>query len=111
MITAQAALLENYRERFGALNPQVTSHWEGVARGYDGVQLLAKAIEQAQSAETLEIVHALEQLKTNYSGILKEYASPFSSKVRNAFTLADYTMAQWQQGQLILAPLPSAPNQ
>ncbi|MEZ4709531.1 MAG: ABC transporter substrate-binding protein [Caldilineaceae bacterium] len=107
----QTALLEAYRKLFGAANPQITSHWEGVARGYDGVQLLAKAIEQAQSVETLEIVHALEQLKTNYSGILKEYASPFSSEIRNAFTLADYTMAQWQQGQLILAPLPSAPTQ
>ena len=108
---AQTALIEAYGARFGAADPQATANWEGVARGYDGVQLLALGIEQAQSADALAVVQALEGLKTKYRGILKEYSAPFTRESRNAFTLSDYTMAQWQQGKLILAPLPNAPNQ
>lgn len=108
---AQVALLEAYQERFGVGDIQSIPNWEGVARGYDGVQLLVRGIEQAQATDGTAIAQALESLETSYSGILKEYTSPFSRELRNAFEPSDYIMAQWQQGQLTRAPLPSTPNQ
>ena len=56
------------------------------AQGYDGVLLLAAAIEQAKSTEGPKIQAALENLNTKVEGVVTVYNHPFTAEDHEAIT-------------------------
>ncbi|WP_422381193.1 ABC transporter substrate-binding protein [Marinicellulosiphila megalodicopiae] len=73
----------------------------GVAQGYDAVQLLAQAINQAGTTNSIEIKKALES-GLHYSGLIKQYAPAFSESTHEALELPDYLLSQFNQnGRLV----------
>lgn len=78
---------------------------QSAAAGYDGMYLMALAIQQAKSLEGEKIVQALENLEKPYYGIMKDYGAwigddpkkgvdptkrPFSKTNHEAFQNSDY---------------------
>lgn len=95
-----------YHNRFGTHEPGEILSQVGVAHGYDGVHLLALAIERAGSAEGSAVRQALENLG-EYRGLVKTYNRPFSPSGHDALLAEDYMMTVWSHGHLIPAPQPS----
>lgn len=56
------------------------------AQGYDGVYVLAAAIDQAKSTDGPKIQAALENLKTKVEGVVTTYDHPFSATDHEAIT-------------------------
>lgn len=102
---SQAAFLQSYQERFGIHKPEDILSPVGVAHGYDGVHLLALALEQAGSTEGNRVRKALENLE-EYQGLVKTYRRPFSPLSHDALLAEDYIMTVWSEGHLIPAPQP-----
>lgn len=71
------------------------------AQGYDTMNLLARAIEQAKSTDGKAMVNALENLQGTYVGVTQDYTKPFSHANHEAFTsLAQMTMGVVHEGNV-----------
>lgn len=99
------ALIRAYHARFKTQTVTDIRAPVGVAHGYDGVHLLARAMAKAGSTDGEQIRLALESLEP-YDGLVKRYAPAFSADRHDALIADDYLMAVWQNGQLIPAPHP-----
>lgn len=97
------ALTKAYHARFGTRKAEEILAPVGVAHGYDGVHLLARAIRKARTTDGPKVREALERLEP-YDGLLKRYAPPFTPERHDALVAADYIMAVWQGGRLVPAP-------
>jgi branched-chain amino acid transport system substrate-binding protein len=95
------ALLKALKDKYGAKGPEEVTAPVGVANAYDGMHLVALAIEQAQAAEGPKIRDALEGLKAEYPGLIKMYRRPFSPEQHDALTDDDYLMVVWKGGQIV----------
>jgi branched-chain amino acid transport system substrate-binding protein len=102
---AEQELLQAYNNRFGTLVPEEISSPVGVAHGYDGMHLLAMAIELAGSTKGRDVQKALENLG-EYKGLVKTYYRPFTPGEHDALLAEDYIMTQWSKGHLIPAGQP-----
>jgi len=98
-------ILKSYQHRFGIHEPEKIRSPVGVAHGYDGVHLLAMAIERANSTEGTAVREALENLG-EYKGVVKTYNRPFTPSGHDALLAEDYIMTIWHDGQPIPAPQP-----
>lgn len=98
------AVIKAYEALFKTTRVDEISAPVGVAHGYDGVHLLALAIQQAQSTEGAAVRDALEALKQPYDGLIKRFAPPFTVERHDALVAEDYRMAVWTGGKLVLAP-------
>jgi branched-chain amino acid transport system substrate-binding protein len=96
-------VLEAYHKRFGTRRIEEVTAPVGVAHGYDGVQLLARAIRQAGTTDGAIVRDTLEQLEP-YAGLVKTYAPAFTPTNHDALRAEDYLMAVWQGGRLVPAP-------
>jgi branched-chain amino acid transport system substrate-binding protein len=103
--TRGAALMQAYHARFGTRRVDEVVAPVGVANGYDGVRLLASAIEQVGSTEGEKVREALEKLPP-YEGVVKRYAPAFTPERHDALLADDYVMAVWNDGRLIPAARP-----
>jgi len=101
----EQAVLRAYHARFGTRRIEEVSVPIAVASGYDGLQLLARAIRQAGTTAGPQVRGALEDLKP-YQGLVKTYAPAFTPERHDALVAEDYLMAVWQGGHLGLAPQP-----
>jgi branched-chain amino acid transport system substrate-binding protein len=101
----QEIFLQSYQNRFGVQKPEEILSPVGVAHGYDGVYLLALALERAGSTEGNRVQQALENLG-EYQGLVKTYQRPFSPTSHDALLAEDYIMTVWSEGHLIPAPQP-----
>ncbi len=105
-LSPQAEALKNaYFARFNAQTVDQIRASEGVVHGYDGLQLLARAIQKAGTTEGSRVREALEQ-PVIYDGIVKRYNAPFSADRHDALVAVDYMMTVWKTGQLVPAPTP-----
>jgi branched-chain amino acid transport system substrate-binding protein len=97
-------LLSKYNEKYQAETDEIKINAAvGLAQGYDIIQLLAKSIEQGNSAQANVIITELEKIES-YKGIIKHYKQPFSSIKRDALFADDYLMTRFnQQGYLVPA--------
>lgn len=68
----------------------------GVAHAYDLVQLLARAIKQANSTDRVAVRNAMENLKP-YPGLLHQYDKPFTAKRHDALSIHDAFMARYAE--------------
>jgi len=80
----------------------------GAAHAYDLVHLLAKAIKQAQSLKRPVIREALENIEY-HSGLMKDYAPPFTSNRHDALNRRDFIMTYYDS-QGIIRPVGSMKN-
>jgi branched-chain amino acid transport system substrate-binding protein len=71
------------------------------AQGYDSMQLLAMAIEQAGSTEGPKIKAALENLAKPYDGITGRYAPPFTAKDHEAVKETNVVMGVVKDGKVV----------
>jgi branched-chain amino acid transport system substrate-binding protein len=79
----------------------------GVAHAYDLVHLLARAVEQAGTTERARVRDALENLDA-HTGLIRDYAPPFTADRHDALDQRDYHMARFVDGVII--PLGSPVN-
>lgn len=73
----------------------------GTANAYDAMQLLALGIAQAGSTDGDAIRSALEELKTHYEGLIKTYATPFTSSNHDALGPDDYIMVHYVGDKIV----------
>ncbi len=62
---------------------------------------MAMAIEQAKSTDGPKVRDALEDLKSEYPGLIKTYQRPFTAEQHDALTDQDYIMVVWKGGKIV----------
>lgn len=72
----------------------------GVANAYDGMHLLAKAIEKAGSTDGDAIRKGFYEIQ-QYEGLIKTYEQPFKPGVHDAVTKDDYVWAQFIDNRIL----------
>jgi branched-chain amino acid transport system substrate-binding protein len=95
------AVLRALKDKYGVKNADEVIAPVGTANAYDGMHLVALAIEQAGSADGSKIRDALENLKAEYKGLIKTYRRPFTSDQHDALTDEDYIMVVWKGGKIV----------
>jgi branched-chain amino acid transport system substrate-binding protein len=94
-------VLKMLREKHGIKEPGEVIAPVGTANAYDGLHLVALAIEQAGSTEGSKVRDALENLKSEYKGLIKSYKRPFMAEQHDALTDEDYVMVVWKGGKIV----------
>lgn len=95
------AVLKALREKYNVKGPEDVVAPVGTANAYDGLHLVALAIEQAGSTDGPKVRDALEGLKAEYKGLIKTYKQPFTAEQHDALTDADYVMVVWKGGKIV----------
>lgn len=72
----------------------------GAAHAYDLIHLLAVAIADAETIERYAVREALEKI-SNYSGLMKDYAPPFTVERHDALTVDDFIMTRFDRDGVI----------
>ncbi|MGE5084940.1 MAG: ABC transporter substrate-binding protein, partial [Bacillota bacterium] len=73
------------------------------AQGYDSMNLLKMAIQQANSTEGKKIKEALENLNTPYEGVTGTYNKPFSATDHEAVKEANVMLGMVKDGAVVEA--------
>ncbi len=94
-------VLRVLREKYGIKEPGDVIAPVGTANAYDGLHLVAQAIEQAASTDGAKMRDALENLNGEYKGLIKTYRRPFTGEQHDALTDADYVMVVWKGGKIV----------
>ena len=94
-------VLKALKEKYGVKGPEDVIAPVGTANAYDGLHLVALAIEQAGSTDGAKVRDALEGLKAEYKGLIKTYRRPFTAEQHDALTDADYIMVAWRAGKIV----------
>ncbi|MCX5734384.1 MAG: ABC transporter substrate-binding protein [candidate division NC10 bacterium] len=95
------ALLKALKDKYGVKGPEEVIAPVGTANAYDGMHLVALAIAQAGSDDGAKVRDALENLKAEYEGLIKNYKRPFTPEQHDALTDADYIMVVWKGGKIV----------
>jgi branched-chain amino acid transport system substrate-binding protein len=95
------AVLKALKDHYGVKGPEDVTAPVGTANAYDGLHLVALAIEQAKSTDGPKVRDALEELKAEYAGLIKTYKRPFTSEQHDALTERDYIMVVWKGGKIV----------
>ena len=95
------ALLKALKDKYGVKGPEEAIAPVGTANAYDGMHLVALAIAQAGSDDGAKVRDALENLKADYEGLIKNYKRPFTPEQHDALTDADYIMVVWKGGKIV----------
>jgi branched-chain amino acid transport system substrate-binding protein len=72
----------------------------GIANAYDGMHLLAAAIEQAKSTDGDAIRKAFYQIE-QHNGLIKSYRKPFGPNDHEALDPEDYIMVRYEGGKIV----------
>jgi branched-chain amino acid transport system substrate-binding protein len=94
-------VLRALRDKYGVKGAEDVIAPVGTANAYDGMRLVALAIEQAGSAEGAKVRDALENLNGEYRGLIKTYKRPFTPEQHDALTDQDYIMVVWKGGKIV----------
>jgi branched-chain amino acid transport system substrate-binding protein len=94
-------VLKMLREKHGIKEPGDVIAPVGTANAYDGLHLVALAIEQAGATDGPKVRDALEGLKSEYKGLIKSYKRPFTAEQHDALTDEDYVMVVWKGGKIV----------
>jgi len=94
-------VLKMLQEKYGVKEPADVIAPVGTANAYDGMRLVAMAIDQAGSTEGPKVREALENLKGEYKGLIKTYKRPFTPEQHDALTDDDYVMVVWKGGKIV----------
>lgn len=95
------AVLKALKDKYGVKGPEDIIAPVGTANAYDGMHLVALAIEQAGSTDATKVRDALENPKGEYKGLIKTYKRPFTPDQHDALTDDDYIMVVWKGGKIV----------
>jgi len=95
------AVLRALGEKYGVKGPEDVVAPVGTANAYDGMHLVALAIDQAGGTDGSKLREALENLKAEYRGLIKTYKRPFTAQQHDALTDEDYIMVAWKGGKIV----------
>jgi branched-chain amino acid transport system substrate-binding protein len=95
------AVLKALKDKYGVKGPEEVIAPVGVANAYDGLHLVALAIEQAGATDGVKLRDALENLKGEHKGLIKTYKRPFTPDQHDALTDEDYVLVVWKGGQIV----------
>lgn len=73
----------------------------GTANAYDAMHILALGIAQAGSTDPDAIRAALEDLKSPYEGLIKNYKGPFTHDNHDALAPDDYIMVHYEGDKVV----------
>jgi branched-chain amino acid transport system substrate-binding protein len=90
-----ATFVAAYEKKFGTSTIEFPN---GVANSYDGMGLLAAAIEKAGSTDKAKIVAALTEVE--YAGLIKNYSQPWKSGAE-ALSADDMFLTRLQGGKFV----------
>lgn len=93
-------LLDMHHLRFGTGRAEEVAAPVGVAHGYDGLHLLARAIQRAGTTDGDKVRDALEHLGP-YNGVVKRYAPAFTPQNHDSLDATDYIMTVWRGTTLV----------
>jgi branched-chain amino acid transport system substrate-binding protein len=93
-----AALMKKYPQIKG---PQDIFAPVGTADSYDAMHILAKAIEEAGSADADAVRTALENPKAPYQGLIKTYDRAFTPDNHDALGPNDYIMVRYDGDNVV----------
>lgn len=98
----KASKLEDmYRDQYGLPDEESIYSQHAVAQTYDLINILAKAVIQAESVERPDIREALENL-SSHEGAVKRYEPAFTKDNHDGLGLKDFRMARFNKhGQII----------
>jgi branched-chain amino acid transport system substrate-binding protein len=94
-------VLKALKDKYGVKGPEDVIAPVGTANAYDGLHLVALAIDQAGSMEGAKVRDALESLKAEYKGLIKTYRRPFTATQHDALSDTDYIMVVWRAGKIV----------
>jgi branched-chain amino acid transport system substrate-binding protein len=94
-------VLKTLMDKYGVKGPEDVIAPVGTANAYDGLHLVALAIAQGGSTDGPKLRDALENLKTEYKGLIKTYKPPFTPDQHDALTDEDYLMVVWKGGKIL----------
>ena len=94
-------VLKMLREKYGVKEPGDVIAPVGTANAYDGLHLVALAIDQAGSTDGPKVRDALENLKGEHKGLIKSYKRPFTPEQHDALSDEDYVMVVWKGGKIV----------
>lgn len=97
-----AKVLNAYLERY----PDATDADDifaptGTAHAYDIIQILARAIEKAETTNRQSVRDALENL-TEYEGLVRNYSPPFSAEKHDALDASDFNLSRYDANGVIV---------
>ena len=95
------AVLKALAGKYGVKGPEDVIAPVGTANAYDGMHLVALALEQAGGTDGPKLREALENLKAEYRGLIKTYRRPFTAEQHDALTDEDYIMVVWKGGKIV----------
>ena len=95
------AVLKALVGKYGVKGPEDVIAPVGTANAYDGMHLVALALEQAGGTDGPKLREALENLKAEYRGLIKTYRRPFTAEQHDALTDEDYIMVVWKSGKIV----------
>lgn len=91
----QKKFIDDYKAKFKE-SPIASA--VSAAQGYDSMNLLKLAIQQANSTEGKKIKEALENLNSSYEGVTGTYAKPFSATDHEAVKEANVMLGMVKDG-------------
>ncbi|NQZ12438.1 MAG: ABC transporter substrate-binding protein, partial [Algicola sp.] len=92
--------VEKYKARYSITKTAQIVAPVGTAHAYDLMHLLAKAIKKAGSTAADDVRQALETLEY-HSGLVKEYAPPFTPQNHDALNKNDFIMTHYEGNHLV----------
>lgn len=97
-----AKVLNAYLERY----PEATDANDifaptGTAHAYDIIQILALAIQKAETTDRQSVRDALENL-TEYEGLVRNYSPPFSAEKHDALDANDFSLSRYDANGVIV---------
>lgn len=94
------SLMGKLQEKYDVSGPQDVIAPVGTANAYDAMNLVALALETAESLDGPTLREAFYNLPT-YEGLIKTYDQPFSPNNHDALSEDDYILVQWKDNQLV----------
>lgn len=87
-------------QKYGVKGPADIFAPVGIANAYDGMHLLARAIERAKSTDGEAIRKAFYQID-QHNGLIKTYKRPFGPNDHEALDPEDYIMVRYDAGKIV----------
>ena len=94
------ALMSKLQEKYDVAGPEDVIAPVGTANAYDAMNLVALAIDTAETLDGPTLRDSFYNLPT-YEGLIKTYEQPFSPDNHDALNEDDYILVQWKDNKLV----------
>ena len=94
------ALMSKLQEKYDVKGPEDVIAPVGTANAYDAMNLVALAIDTAESLDGPTLRDSFYDLPP-YEGLIKTYDQPFSADNHDALSEDDYILVQWEDNKLV----------